>query len=542
MAKHDAQNEAEKTKPAASRGGPPPVIRRLEVAEEDSTERLLRRQVPAWVISGLVHVVLITGFILLNEFVFKQEAEKDKQLKAATTNTKMDDPPPPPDDNLTNIDPGLDSELQAAVENVEIEKEFNVEAPPVDGEPSGLPTENSEFIPPVTSQIGSLTDTLAAPGAIGQATDSGVIAIGQAGRGGDLAMPGLNGRSGATKDKLLKSGGGNKDSERAVAMGLAWIAKQQNKGTGYWEFDGGHKNDRIAATGLAILPFLAAGETHMSGKEPKYRDTVRLGLYYLKKELKPNGQFGSSGMYSQPIATIALCEAAGMTQDKGMLNDAKRAVDFIVKAQGGNGSWGYTAGTEGDTSIVGWNIQALKSARLAGISVPDKAFKQAEAFLNSVSNDSGASYGYRGPGASHTLSSVGLLCRQYMGWNPRNPSLGRGVNNLVGKFPPQKNDFNMYYYYYATQVVHFFGGPDWEIKWNPVMRDMLIGLQLTEKTPNVKAADIGSWQKDNHFIGSECGKLGTTCLCVLTLEVYYRHLPLYKRDAGGGLQELERGN
>jgi len=80
------------------------------------------------------------------------------------------------------------------------------------------------------------------------------------------------------------------------------------------------------------------------------------------------------------------------------------------------------------------------------------------------------------------------------------------------------------------------------VTWNPVMRDMLVGMQVTEKSPNPKQADIGSWPKDNHFIGSECGKLGTTCLCVLTLEVYYRHLPLYKRDAGGGIVELERGN
>lgn len=518
-----------------------PVIRRLQVAEDNGTSRIMHRHVPACVISGLFHLVLIFALIFIDKWLKQDDGKgKEKELKAATTNTKMDDPPPPPDDNLTNIDPGLDSDLQAAVENVEIEKEFNVEAPVVEGEPSGLPTEMSEFIPPVTSTIGSLTDTLAAPGAIGQVSDSGVIASGQAGRGGELAMPGLNGRSGATKDKLLKSGGGNKDTERAVALGLAWLAKQQNA-AGYWEFDGNHKSDRIAATGLCLLPFLAAGETHMSGKEPKYRQVVAKGIAFLKKELKNTGQFGNSGMYSQPIATIALCEAAGMTQDKPLANAAKAAVDFIVKAQGGNGSWGYTAGTEGDTSIVGWNVQALKSGRLAGLSVPDKAFKQAEAFLKSVASDSEASYGYRGPGATHTLSAVGLLCRQYLGWAQRNPSLARGVRNLVDKFPPQKNDFNMYYYYYASQVVHFFDGDDWHVKWNPVMRDMLLTLQVTEKSPNPKAADIGSWPKDNHFIGSECGKLGTTALAVLTLEVYYRHLPLYKRDSAG-LQELERGN
>lgn len=518
---------------------PAPVIRRVPVAEEDAGVRLLNRYVPAWVLSGLLHALLIASLILVDWLYRKDDSGKQKNLKAATTNTSMDEPPPTPED-LTNANLNLDADL-APVADATIEKDVDVTAPELD-EPIGLDRPATDFVPPaVAMNQGSLID-LAGPSGINGPTGETGVSPGELGRGNEFAMPGYIGRnSGATRDKLVRNRGGTRGSELAVAMGLAWLARQQNS-AGYWEFDGGHKTDRIAATGLCLLPFLAAGETHMTGNEPKYREKVAKGLAYLRKELKANGQFGNSGMYAQPIAAIALCEAAGMTQDKTLRNAAKLAVDFIVRSQGGNGSWGYTAGSEGDTSIVGWNIQALKSARLSGISVPDKAFKQAEAFLNSVSNDSGASYGYRGPGAAHTLSAVGLLCRQYMGWTPRHPSLARGVDILVAKYPPQKNDFNMYYYYYATQVVHFFGGRDWEVKWNPVMRQLLVDLQITAATPNAKAADVGSWAKDNSFIGSECGKLGTTALAVLTLEVYYRHLPLYKRDAGGALMDLERGN
>jgi hypothetical protein len=439
--------------------------------------------------------------------------------------------------DLTNVDLGV--EADAAVD-------AKVEAPRLENDPIGIPGSFS----PVVGALGGaglLIDweqrsLFAAPGAVSFDFDAPRAAIGggtmllgldsnglMSGNigGGLLGTPGFNGRSGATKVKLLTSEGGNADSERAVALGLAWLAKQQRP-DGSWEFDGGSKADRIAATGMCLLPFLAAGETHLTGK--KYKTHVAKGLAYLRSQLKPNGQFGASGMYSQPIATMALCEAAGMTQDRALLNAGQAAVDYIVKAQSGNGSWGYTAGQEGDTSIVGWNIQALKSARLAGIAVPYKAFNQAAAFLNSVSNDSGASYGYRGPGASPNLSAVGLLCRQYMGWTPRNGKLGEGVDKLVSKYPPQRDDFNMYYYYYATQVVHFFGGKDWEVKWNPAMRKVLLDWQITENTANAKPVDLGSWPKDNHFIGSECGKLGTTAMAVLTLEVYYRHTPLYKRD------------
>ena len=302
--------------------------------------------------------------------------------------------------------------------------------------------------------------------------------------------------------------------------------------------DGNAKADRIAATGMCLLPFLAAGETHISGKT--YKDKVAKGLTWLKSQMKSNGQFGASGMYSQPIATIALCEAAGMTQDKAMQNVAKAAVNFVMVSQGGNGSLGgYTAGTEGDTSIVGWNIQSLKSGKLAGIPVPDKVFKQAEAF-RPVFPATQAPVTVTAVLPRRTRFRARLACSAVTTWaGARNPSFARGVGILAGKFPPQKNEFNMYYYYYATQVVHFFGGEDWT-KWNLIMRQMLMDLQVTEKTPAAKAADLGSWPKDNNFIGSECGKLGTTALSVLTLEVYYRHLPLYKAATAADLRTSNR--
>jgi hypothetical protein len=351
-------------------------------------------------------------------------------------------------------------------------------------------------------------------------------------------MPGLNGRSGATKELLLRKGGGNDETEAAVGRALVWLAKQQNS-SGYWEYDGSAKGDRIAATGMCLLPFLAAGETHKTGK--RYKDNVGRGLNYLKAQLKANGQFGGSGMYSQAIGTVALCEAAGMTRDDGLKNAAKVAVDYIVRAQDGDGSWGYTANTAGDTSIVGWQIQALKSAKMSGILVPHKCFDQANVFLESVetANSTMTTYGYRAKGGSNGLTAVGLLCRQYTGWTPRNPKLAVGIKYLWEKFPPKDAVFDMYYYYYATQVVHFFDGPAWHRDWNPVMQKLLLGKQITEKTPGSKAVDIGSWPKETGHIGGACGKLGTTALCCLTLEVYYRHLPLYKRDAGG-LAALEK--
>ena len=267
----------------------------------------------------------------------------------------------------------------------------------------------------------------------------------------------------------------------------------------------------------------------------------------------------ASTMYAQGIGTLALCEAYGMTKDKGMLlQTAQAAINYIQRGQGANGSWGYQPGSTGDTSIVGWQIQALQAAVLGKDIVVDKqVIKKAIGFLNLAGAGSRKSaYGYQdnanaAPGTS--LTAVGLLCRYYIdGWGPDNGGMAEGVQGLMKRTPNPKGDAkslpDMYFYYYATQVVHFFEGDEWKL-WNEGakqadgtrkggMRDLLIDVQNTKAGPNE-----GSWDPDGGpWIGRNCGRLGTTAMCLLTLEVYYRNLPLYKRaNAGDGAIKILEG-
>jgi hypothetical protein len=260
-------------------------------------------------------------------------------------------------------------------------------------------------------------------------------------------------------------------------------------------------------------------------------------------------------MYAQAIGTVALCEAYGMTRDKGLLlTSAQAAINYIERAQAPNGSWGYQAGSAGDTSIVGWQIQALQAARLSKDIVVDKqVIKKAISFLNLAG--AGAlkeMYGYNdntGAAPATSLTAVGLLCRYYIdGWGPDNGGYSRGVAGLMKRTPnadgKEKSVPDMYFYYYATQVVHFNEGEEWK-QWNEGTkqkdgtrkggaRDLLIDLQHKKG-----GAREGSWDPDGGFIGRQCGRLGTTALCLLTLEVYYRHLPLTKRSSSGDARLVE---
>jgi hypothetical protein len=528
--KSPAELASENGKPA--KNSSPPVIRRLEYATEDGRTRLLKRQVPAWIISGLVHVILIAGYILIQSFFPDKTAEAKDQDKPFVTKV---DPADDPKEDLTNTDPGLDPDLMAAVEVDREDQQVVVDAKVVDGEPNGIPTHENE-VASVTQDQGPLTGDTSPVGNIGQ-MDQGLLKAGDGGGGNPFAVEGLKGRSGATREKALRAYGGNDETERAVALGLAWIAKQQ-KSDGHWEYDGASAASHVAATGMSLLPFLAAGETHKYGK--KYTKTVAKGLDWLMKQVGPNGQFPGAGNYEQAIGALPLCEAAGMTDDKNVKEKAKLACTYIMGCQDDNGSWGYAGKSAGDTSIVGWQVQALKSASLAKVMVvPDDVFKKADRFLETVSSESGSQYGYRTPGASERLTAVGHLSRYYLGrWSPKQPGYARGIKWMWETAKPTVQD--MYYTYYASQVFHFFEGPAWHKDWNPAMQKALLPTQITEKTKNAKPGDIGSWNPDKGTIGSACGRLGTTCLCVLTLEVFYRHLPLYKRD-GGALPIVEAG-
>jgi hypothetical protein len=309
--------------------------------------------------------------------------------------------------------------------------------------------------------------------------------------------------------------GWNTESEAALALGVAWLSRQQHE-DGSWEFDGSSK-DRVAATGMALLPFVGVSEA-----AEKYKDAVGRGISWLIGQEREDGQL-SKNVYAQALATIALCDASRLGADPKVGKAAARAVGYSVKAQGRNGSWGQTgpSASEGDTSLAGWQIQALTAARRAGIAVDGDVFKRADHFLRGVSTDDGAKYGDRETGASRTLTPVGLLSRLSMGTlHMKDSAVAKGVAFLK-ESPPQKEHFEVDYCYYATRVMILAGGDDWHRFWNPKMRDLLIDLRRTDDDPAVR----GSWDKDSGIIGTSCGRLGTTALAALTLEVYYRGTP-----------------
>jgi len=344
----------------------------------------------------------------------------------------------------------------------------------------------------------------------------------------------FGGRSSFGKQAALKKYGGTAESERAVDAGLQWLKKIQQS-DGSWSFDitgegsvpGSLSTTDMGATSLALLCFLGAGHTHQSPGQ--YQKSVSQGLKYLmtnartkRNQADMRGDFqGHAGMYVQGIATICLCEAHAMEPDDSEVQELSRqAIKFVENCQDTRGGgWRYQPRQAGDTSVVGWQIMALQSAKSGDISPSRRTLKRAEKFLKSVQADQGAGYRYTANrDATPTMTAVGLLCRMYLGWRQDNSTLERGVASLTAIGPSPDN---IYYNYYATQVLHHWGGADWR-RWNEVMREQLIASQIS------MGPAAGSWEPIGPHSRSG-GQIYQTTLSLLTLEVYYRHLPMYRQ-------------
>jgi hypothetical protein len=324
--------------------------------------------------------------------------------------------------------------------------------------------------------------------------------------------------------RVLNSLGGTAQSEAAIARSLDWFTRHQEP-DGHWAIvkHGGLQGHDVAATSLALLCYMGWGAKHT---EPgPHQEAMARGLDWLAKQVRYKGDMRSDGgtMYDHGMGTIALAEAYGLTKDPKLYEPLRRAVGFIVNAQNPDtGGWRYIPGADGDTSVFGWQLMALKSASLAGLDISPHVLDKARGWLDRVaSGEHGGLYGYQDKTPLPAMCAEGMFCQELLGRPPNDPRMEETAAYLKTLLPSNndKEKINYYYWYYGSLALYQHQGSVWE-QWNGVIRDILTGSQ------KLKGDESGSWDPAGLW-SRESGRAVTTAMATLSLEVYYRYLPLY---------------
>lgn len=338
-------------------------------------------------------------------------------------------------------------------------------------------------------------------------------------------------RAPEVRQQLVERGGGSEETEKAVADALAWLARNQSRdgrwsSRGFEEF-GGRSGDParydfdVASTGLALLCFF--GADHTPDKPGPYQQTVAQGLaWLLQREGDPGDFRQGESMYSQGIATIALCEGYAMTRDEDLLPPIERAIAFITGARNSSvGGWRYEPGQAGDTSVLGWMVMAMKSAQRCGIDVDPRAMAAASDWLDLVMDDRwDGRYAYRpGMDATHSMTAEGMFVQQLLGLERQDERMSGSARFVLQDLPRWDAESPTYAWYYATLALFQHGGGAWT-RWNRAISRELVRAQRDD------GPAAGSWDPTDRYarIG---GRIYQTAICTLSLEVYYRYLPMY---------------
>jgi Squalene-hopene cyclase C-terminal domain/Prenyltransferase and squalene oxidase repeat len=497
------------------------IRRRWERLQRGECDPETLRSVPSWGLSVLLHALLI--LLLAIMIRWSQQGVAQTTIVSTMVDTQL-------------------GEVTSLVDAKQAGDPFTTTNTP-DPPSIGLEAEPQLKMvgTPELRSLNQFTPTFAGPSPLSDVKNATMVGMKFPELSTRISAP-FSGRQGLTRAKLVQREGGTAKSEKSVEDGIEWLVRHQ-RADGSWSLNYHEQcqgavcsfqpvmESDTAATGLALLPLLGSGYIHTV--KSRHQDSVRRGITWLVDHQQDDGNLftgppGMAWMYSHAIGTMVLCEAYGLSQDPRLKQPAQRAVRFIVDSQDPTtGGWRYSPGMAGDTSVFGWQMFALRSGHGAGIPIRKDILKSCTRYLDMAATDrSRTTYSYtpgRG-GASAVMTAEALLSRQLLGW-PRNfPPLVKGASQIAGDLDTS-DERNIYYWYYATQLLHNMKNKDWE-KWNLKVREGLIGMQIKDGT-----CANGSW--DPHFPmpdkwGLRAGRLYTTSLSTLTLEVYYRYLPLYR--------------
>ncbi|MEI6817974.1 MAG: prenyltransferase/squalene oxidase repeat-containing protein [Verrucomicrobiota bacterium] len=434
-----------------------------------------------------------------------------------------------------------------------------------------IPEQGDNFgeMSPLSAPGGGMAGGLGGAGS-GQGFGKGMGEGGGLGKGGGVGklfgmIPETMRKRCSKEDRLarLAENGGVPACEEAVIKALRWM-KSQQKPDGSWEgaSGGAQRRGRAAsqqkadgsgegaawATGLALLAYMGHCETPVSDE---FGESATKGIVYLVNlGMKNNGRMASNftdyhWIYEHAISTYALGEAATFCKElkveiPGLMEVTEKAGQLIIDNQHETGGWAYGFATKGgdpDTSIAGWQIQALKACSHTSIKYKgmSSCISKALAFINKNQNSNGG-YGYSSSKIEKkytfleeyfTTTGIGMLCNQMWG-KGESADVAKASKYILSntRFDYNTQYCDLYGHYYESQAMIRRGGEEWK-QYNKIFRDQLLNNQNANGSWNMPGGGKRPRAVAPEFVKNEFYR---TALCTLMLEVYYRFL---SSDGGG---------
>jgi Vault protein inter-alpha-trypsin domain len=303
-----------------------------------------------------------------------------------------------------------------------------------------------------------------------------------------------------------------------IDLALRWLAGQQ-------EDDGRFRGTAAlgdpAATGLSLLAFLSAGETHKTGR---HKITVKTGLRYLKSIQDDDGCYGPRDrpgwLRDHAWAAFAMTEAYALTGSPLFKQSAQDAVKFIEKAREPGCGWGEKPGATSRTSVTVPMILVLKSAKVTGVlQVEAAVFAEVRAWLDTVTDADSGRVSER-PGESPDqadpwLTPAAILTRVLCGEDPRTSAIIRKGNARCLEHLPVRDRMDARLWFCGTRASWLSGNDVWR-KWWPALRAAAVHRQCGD------GADTGSWSPAASDEG-DLGRTGTTALATLDLAILWAY-------------------
>ncbi len=338
--------------------------------------------------------------------------------------------------------------------------------------------------------------------------------------------------------RLNRTGG--RGTEEALQLAIAWLVDNQNP-NGSWQRD--DTTHPVGTSALALLALLGDGHTPIEGK---YSANVVRGLAWLRaQQHQKSGRIGAGPLepyiYDHAVATIVLAEAYAFDATAEARASLELAVQFCLKAQDPYAAWRYQVPPNGDndTSISTWMGMALVAAQDVGFEIEQRRFENLNNWYDKVTDPANGRSGYRTVGGrsarmmgamesfpvekSEALTAAALLGRHFTfaGSEPDKLTVQlweRQADLLLKRLPEwdeTDGTIDLYYWYHGTYAMFQVGGKAWEA-WNGEMKRAVLPAQRKD------GAAGGSWDPASAW-GSVGGRVYSTALCALMLEVYFRH-------------------